>query len=266
MMKWSLVACGLLLAALAPARAGELVVGPEVTITYSDPPGYCPVDPAGSDGEKQLYAAMQANFGADDKIRFLTLLVDCDARRAAQAGTLDSVVELRAIGWALELRDGQPAHNGDSRADYVAALTKVMQKILAKSPEQQAAAHLKDLLIEDSDPAVFAYGETVGNGDVEVDSAYAMTLIKGYGLMTVVLHTPADGSGLAPLVAQVRDLAHDVIALNDPEGAGSGEGGILGFFANPLVKGLLYLLIAVSVGLTYLRQRRKKKQVKADKG
>src|SRR5690606_10065379 len=110
---------------------------------------------------------------------------------------------------------------------------------------------------DDSDPEVFAFGMALrdpAKGDVGF--AYAVTLIEGHGVMTLSLRAPPAGGGVPAQIAEARALAHDLIARNDPEGKGSGAGGILGLFDSPWVKAALFFAIAM-IGIATLLQQRK---------
>ncbi len=267
----------LLLAALGQATAGELVVSPEVSLTYSDPAGYCLIDPARSSGEKSLFDLTLSAMGPNTTVRLELLLIDCQTLRALQTTGAAEPTTFSAIAYAIEIRDGQPYRSSDSRADFVDARAKLLKKNLLAAIEASAKQRnidpkdVKDQVVDDSDPDAFVVGVSIhdathGEIDGEIGVTFAVTLVKGYGILPLSLRTPLDPAGLSPQVAEVRALAHDLIALNDPEGAGSGECGILGFFGKPVVKVLLYLLIGASVALIYLRQRRKKMRAKADHG
>ncbi len=251
----------LLLATLGQAAAGEIVINPEVSLTYSDPAGFCRLDPAGTAGEKLVYQAIRADFGSDGSLQLTLLLVDCDSLKLLQADKVAAVKTMRAIGWAVEARDGKPSHIDQSRLEHVAAFAKVMHKILDKTAEQKAAEKIKDLLIDDSDPAVFAYAQVNDNGDFDAGSAYGMTLVKGYGIVTLSILLTAEPITLAPQVAEVQALAHDLIQLNDPAGAGSAS-------ESPgpdWIKGLMMLSIAFGAAGTLIAQRKARKKKQAEK-
>jgi len=84
-MKLPAFALLLLLGLPGTARAGEIVVAPGAVFTYSDPAGFCLVDPAMSSDEGKLFSMAQGSIGARSRFHLQILLVDCDRLTALRA-------------------------------------------------------------------------------------------------------------------------------------------------------------------------------------
>ena len=242
------------------ARAGEIVVTPEVTLTYADPPGFCPLNPEASDIEAALFQMAQRSMGDNKTVRLVRFLVDCAFLETAKSNGAVAPTQLHGVGWALEVRDGAPYESSDDRRGFVAARGQALRDNIERAIKLAAEKHqldpsqVTDTTLDDSDPEVFVLGVTVGDPSGPVGVAFGITLIQGYGVMPLSLRSPVDPAGLAPQVAEVRALAHDLIQRNDPTGEGRG-----GWFAKGLPGWVVGGVIGVAV-VFFLNYRRANKQ------
>lgn len=241
------------------ARAGELAVTPALTLTYGDPPGLCLLDPAASAVEAMLFQVAQSSMGDNKTVRLVQLLVDCAYLEAVTSGGAEPAA-LSGVGWALEMRDGAPYQSRDDRRAFVAARGGALRDnfdqavALAAKQRDLDPAQVTETLFDDGDPEVFALGLTVGDAAGQVGVAFGVTMVQGYGVLPLSLRAPPDPAGLASQVAEVKALAHDLIARNDP--AGEGRGGVGFGVPSWLVGGVIGL--AVVLFMNYRRAKRQR--------
>ena len=258
----------LLLALPLAARAGEFIVEPGTTFSYSDPAGLCRIDAGHSQKEADLLAMFEAADG--ETLVSLLTLYDCPfveslttatpgepalwvrivtARQGGQLVVLplDRKEFLEQIGGELETVLGGQA-GPDLENVLQKAVERVNQEVAPTSPGgfQLSKVEPLGILARDADAL---YAGIVGVVSLGGDQATVLTLLGVTQLegrpITVYLSRPYTGAEMVPpQLEETRVMVADLIQRNDPEGGAGSEAG--GFDWGRIA---LYAAIGAGIGL-----------------